>query len=114
MANIFKGLLRANSKANICGDLEGPAADVNKGRLTVSMEKGKCIAWAVGHDDIELSKNTVKSYQKISSDITVKDIPSGGGKPYKVNIYRIEMKDGKTGTLRLLVGNEYKVIDAIS
>ena len=114
MANFFKGFLRANSKANICGDLEGSATGLNKGRLTVSMEKGKCIAWIVGQDDIELSKNTVKSFQKISSDVVVKDIPSGGGQPYKVNIYRIEMKDGRTGTLRLLVGNEYKVIDAIS
>ena len=60
MAGFFKGLLRANS-ANY-GDLEGPMTNLKSGRLAIAIEKGKCIAWIVGQDDVELSKeNVIKS-----------------------------------------------------
>lgn len=111
MANFFKGLLRANS--TIYGDLEGDVTNLKKGRLTISIEKGKCIAWVVGQDDLELSRDNVKKLTPLSTDVVIRDLPSNNGKLIKCNIYRIEMKDGKTGTLRLPVGTEYKVLELI-
>lgn len=95
------------------GDLEGPMTKLNKGRLSVSLEKGKVIAWAVGQDDIELSKENVQSVDVIDNNVPIKDLSSGGGKPYSVNVYKIVMKDGKEGILRLLTGVAYKVLAVI-
>ncbi len=111
MANFFKGLLRANT-ANY-GDLEGPMTNLKKGRLTLTIEKGKLIAWIVGQDDVELSKDNVKGVELISSHQIIRDLASGGGKTYDVNVYRIEMKNGQVGTLRLLSASEYKVLQFI-
>lgn len=111
MAGFFKGLLRANS-ANY-GDLEGPMTNLKSGRLAIAIEKGKCIAWIVGQDDVELSKENVKSVEMISSHQIIRDLSSGGGKPYDVNVYKIEMTNGQVGTLRLLSASEYKVLNLI-
>lgn len=108
MANFFKGLLRANG-ANY-GDLEGPMTKLKRGRLTINIEKGKCIAWIVGQDDIELSKENVKKVDLISTNVYVKDLASGGGKENVVNIYKIEMKTGEVGTLRLKAAAANKVL----
>lgn len=111
MANFFAGMLRANSK--IYGDLEGEITNLNKGRLTVSIVKGKCIAWIVGQSDIELSKENVASVETISKDVVVTDYPSNHGKAIRSNVYRITLKNGKTGILRLTAGDEYKVLQLI-
>ena len=108
MAGFFKCMLRANT--SLCGDIEGPMTKMNKGRLSISVEKGKVIAWAAGTDDIELSKANVQSVNKLASNVMIKDLASGGGKIYKVDVYKIVMKDGKEGILRLLVGAAYKVL----
>ena len=111
MAGFFKNMLRANT--SLCGDLEGSMTKLNKGRLSISIEKGKVIAWIVGQDDIELSKENVQSIDIIDNNIDIKDLASGGGKQYKVNVYKIVMKDGKEGVLRLLTGAAYKVLAII-
>lgn len=111
MAGFFKCLIRAN-KANY-GDLEGPMTNLKKGKLTISIEKGKCIAWISGKDDIELSTENVKSVSLISSNVPIRDLTSGGGKPCQVNVYKIEMKNGQVGTLRLVTSTEYKVLQLI-
>ena len=67
MAGFFKGLLRAN--LGNYGDLEGPMTKLKKGKLTITIEKGKCIAWIVGADDIELNRETVKSVELISGNV---------------------------------------------
>lgn len=107
MANFFKGLLRANM--TLYGDVDG-VADT---RLSLSVEKGKCIAWAVGTDDVELSRDNVASVSLLSSNQIATDLASGGGKKYMVNVYNIEMKNGKKGIMRLLVATEYKVLSLI-
>lgn len=113
MANFFKGLVRANSTNY--GDLEGSMTGIKRGKMQmpICIEKGKCLAWAVGSDDVELSKDTVKSVEPIASNQIVKDITGGQGKTYNVNVYKIAMKDGQVGTLRLLSGTEYKVLQLI-
>ena len=111
MAGFFKCLLRANS--SLCGDLEGEMTGLVKGRLSISVEKGKVVAWAAGADDIILSKEDILSVDLIDSDLTIKDLSSGGGKLYKVNAYKIVMKDGKQGVLRVLTGSAVKVLALI-
>ena len=111
MAGFFKGLLRANS--TLYGDLEGPMTNLKSGRLSISIEKGKCIAWIVGQDDIELSTENVKNVEKLSDNIVISNLASGGGKQYEVNVYKIEMKNGQVGTLRLVSRLEYKVLQLI-
>lgn len=111
MTHFFKGLLRANT-ANY-GDLEGSITQLKKGKLSITVEKGKCLAWTVGKDDIELTKENVKSIEPLSNNILIKDLGSGGGKDYIVNVYKIEMKNGETGIMRLVSGTEYKVLQLI-
>lgn len=111
MAGFFKGMLRANA-ANY-GDLEGPMTKLKSGKLTLTIEKGAVIAWIVGQDDIELNKTNVKAVDLISSNIMVRDLGSGGGKPWTVNVYRITMADDSVGTLRLVANTEYKVLQLI-
>ncbi len=113
MANFFKGILRAN-KPNY-GDLEGPMTGIKKGKMQmpICIEKGKCLAWAVGSPDVELSKDTVKALELISEKQVANDITGGQGKSYQINVYKIEMKDGQVGTLRLISGTEYKVLTLI-
>lgn len=105
----FKGIIRCNG-ANY-GDLEGgEITKLKRGRLGIAIEKEKVLAWIVRAEDIELSKSNVQSLELISSNVRITDLSGGGGKPYEVNIYRITMKDGAVGTLRLLVGTEHKVL----
>ena len=113
MANFFKGILRANSTNY--GDLEGPMTGVKRGKtqMPICIEKGRCLAWGVGTDDIELSKDTVKGIELIASNQMAKDITGAQGKLCNINVYRITMKDGQVGTLRLLSGTEYKVLQLI-
>ena len=108
MANFFKGMLRAN--AALYGDLEGPMTGLKRGKLTIAIEKGQCIAWIVGKDDLVLSKNNVKDVSFLSGPHRVTDLGSGGGKPYLVNSYKIEMKTGEVGELRLITSTESKVL----
>lgn len=113
MANFFKGILRAN-KTNY-GDLEGPMTGIKRGKMQmpICIEKGKCLAWAVGSDDVELSKDTVKGVELIAGNQVANDITGGQGKRYSINVYKIEMKNGQVGTLRLISGTEYKVLQLI-
>lgn len=105
----FKGMKRCNM-ANY-GDLEGgDITNLKRGRLSITLEGGKVIAWIVRAEDIELNKDNVQSLELISSRIRITDLSSGGGKPYEVNIYRITMKNGAVGTLRLLTGTEHKIL----
>ncbi len=106
MAGFFKGLMRANA-ANF-GDLEGEMTKLKSGKLTISIEKGKCIAWIVGQDDIELSKDNVKGLEFVKHDNVV--TASNGGKAEDVSIYKIVMKDGAEGTLRLMQNREKMVL----
>lgn len=71
------------------------------------------MAWTVGKDDIELTKENVKSIEPLSNSILIKDLGSGGGKDYIVNVYKIEMKNGETGIMRLVSGTEDKVLQLI-
>lgn len=111
MAGFFKCMWRANT--SLCGDLEGPMTKLIKGKLSISVEKGKVIAWIAGQDDIELSKANVQSVEVIDNNIQIGNLASGGGKQYKVNVYKIVMKYGKEGVLRLLTGAAYKVLAII-
>lgn len=115
MANFFKGLLRANT--TIYGDLEGAVTKLKNGRLAIAIEKDKskeekCIAWIVGQKDIELSKGNVKKVEFVDHAV-VNDISSNAGKSADVSIYRIEMTDGTTGTLRLKTSSEEQVLRLI-
>ena len=110
MANFFKGLARANSK-DLCGDLEGSITGI-RGKINVSVEGGRVIAWVVGKPDIDLTKKAVV-FEKITDKVIVRDFASRGGKPVLVNIYHIELSDGKQGVLRLMLANEYKVVTLI-
>lgn len=112
MANFFKGMLRLNVFGNY-GDLQGPMTNLNKGGFMITIEKGKCIAYIVGQPDIELSRENVQSVQPISKNQKVSDISGCGNKLCDVNIYRIKLKNGQEGTLRLLSGTEYKVLSLI-
>lgn len=111
MAGFFKCMWRANT--SLCGDLEGSVTKLIKGKLSISIEKGKVIAWISGQDDLELSKENVQSVEPLGNNIVIKDLASGGGKVYKVDAYKIVMKDGKEGVLRLLTGSAYKVLAII-
>lgn len=111
MANFFKGILRANT--GNYGDIEGPMTNLKSGKLAITLEKGKCIAWIVGQDDVELSKENVKKVELVTSNVEIYDLSSGGGKRYVVNIYSIEMADGSVGTLRLVAATQHKVLALI-
>lgn len=112
MANFFKGILRSFTGSPY-GDLGGPVTGLQneKGKLVVSIEKGKCIAWTAGMDDVELSKETVKRVEFINSNVQVDDFI--GNKINTVDIYSIEMTNGKVGTLRLVKSTKQKVLDLI-
>lgn len=110
MAGFFKCMLRANT--SLCGDIEGEMTGLTSGKLmrSISVEKGKVIAWVVGMDDMELSKENVMSVDLVDANVTITNLASGGGKENKVNIYDIVMKDGKKGTLRLRTVSAVKVL----
>lgn len=107
MANFFKGMLRTNT-APYCGDLEGPMTGLKNGQMAVTIEKGKCIAWIVGRDDVELSKETVKSITFVESK-PVQFTGSADCTVRQASIYKIEMANGQIGTLRLDTKQEAKV-----
>lgn len=111
MANFFKGMLRANA-ANY-GDLEGGMTKLKSGRLTISIEKGKCIAWIVGQDDIELSKSNVKNIEFVEHASRVTNLASNGGHEADIVIYKITMADGTVGTLRLKANTEKQVLNLL-
>ncbi len=110
MAGFFKGLLRANS--TIYGDLEGPMTGLKSGRLSLTVEGGKCIAWIVGAKDLELSKENVKTLEFVGY-AHVSNVCSGGGTDCDVSVYRIEMQDERVGTLRLVTATEKEVLALI-
>lgn len=110
MAGFFKGLLRANS--TIYGDLEGPMTGLKSGRLSLTVEGGKCIAWIVGAKDLELSKENVKTLEFVDHAL-IDDLCSGGGKKHCVSVYQIRMKDDSIGTLRLVTTGEKEVLDLL-
>lgn len=99
MANFFKGMLRTNTSP-CCGDLEGPMTQLKNGRMTVTIEKGKCIAWIVGRDDVELSKQTVKNLEFIGAEV-IRITGNPKQEDCAAAIYKIEMANGDVGTLRL-------------
>ena len=112
MAGCLQGLKRANSAKY--GDLEGPMTMLKSGKLSITIEDGKVIAWIVNADDIILSKENVESVELSVPNVTITDLGSGGGKTYIVNIYRIVMKNGEEGILRLVTSNATKVLMLIS
>ena len=53
------------------------------------------------------------SIDLVDSDLTISDLSSGGGKVYRVNSYKIVMKDGKQGVLRILTGSAVRVLSLL-
>ena len=98
--SFWRGLVRVNT-SNL-GDLEGPMTGLKSGRYSICMEKGKVIAYIVRGEDLELSKENVKSLETVSTNV------SDNGKVF--NIYRIEMTNGQVGTLRLVTNTAHKVL----
>ena len=113
MAGIFKSIIRANWGKNY-GDTIFPG-----GKLAVTVEKGKCIAWLMGSKDHELSKSNVKKVELVDTDVTVNDYIDGAHQITQVvDIYNIEVAraDSKTfrATLRLIPSTKQKVSELIT
>jgi hypothetical protein len=111
MAGFFKGLLRAN--AALYGDVEGSITELKRGKRSITIEKGQVVLWIVGENDIVLTKDDIEALEPISSNQMVKDLASGGGKLYSVNVYNLILKNGRSGIMRLVSGSEYKVLSLI-
>ncbi len=110
------GCLQSLKRANMAnyGDLEGAMTKLKSGKLTIAIEDGKVIAWIMNAGDIVLWKENVASVELSVPGVTITDLGSGGGKTYIVNIYRIVMKNGEEGTLRLIASTANKVLTLIS
>ena len=114
MANFFKGILRVNFKGNF-GDLESQMIKNKDHKMAVTIEKGKCIAWIVGEDDIELSTDSIKKIELVDSDVKVSDMFNGASRVATiVDIYKIEMSNGQVGKLRLIRSTKRRVLALIA
>ena len=82
--------------------------------LGISVEEGKVILWGKNKEDIVLNRADIESINPIGSDLEVTELATGGGNNCKVNAYRVELNNGETGILRLLVGYVNKVLNFLS
>ena len=97
MAGCMKGLARANG--GLYGDVHGDI--VPEKRRPVSVENGKIILWSVNAEDIVLDPAKVESFT-LRETKRVKDMCSGGGKEYDVDVYDLKTCDGKEVALRVI------------
>ena len=111
MANFFVGLWRASF--NNYGDIEGPMTKLKRGRMTLGILNGHVTAWIVGRDDIEFKKEDVASVTLTDANLMVKDLGSNGGKPVVINVYRIELKNGEVGILRLKRSSAQRILNLL-
>lgn len=106
---IFNGMSR--SKSGIYGDLEGPMTNLESGKMVISIEDEKLIAWTVGRKDVELSTDTVEDILLFGREC-VTDGACNGTKKI-MSFYFIEMKNGQMGTLRLFKDTEDKALQIL-
>ncbi len=111
MAGCIQGIKRMNFAHY--GDIEGPMTNLKSGSLAITIENEQVIAWIVNAPDVILSKENVASVVLTTSGITVTNLSSGGGKPFTVNVYKIEMKNGQVGVLRLKVNTADRVLNLL-
>lgn len=97
MAGCKQGFARANG--GLYGDIIGTV--VPEGKRPISVENGQIILWIAGADDIVLDPADVKTFEFKESK-KVGDMLSGGGNEFNVDIYDLEMNDGKTAVVRVI------------
>lgn len=97
MAGCKQGFARANG--GLFGDING--AVVPEGKRPISVENGQIVLWIVNADDIILNPADVKAFN-FKEARRVKDMCSGGGKEYAVDVYDLEMNDGRTAIVRVI------------
>jgi len=95
----FKAMARANSK-NLAGWVEGPAAQVKKGKRQVLLEDGKVICFLSGMDDIVITKNDVESVECVAQNLNERY----GNKVVVCNSYAVTLKNGEYGTFTIFAG----------
>ena len=106
MAGCMQGFKRANG--GLFGDILGDIVPEKKRSVTV--ENGQVILWAVNAEDIILKKEDIQSFDFLQAKTVVSDIASGGGKQYFVDSYKVVLKDGKSGVLRLMTAKAAQVL----
>ena len=105
--SFWRGFARVNS--NNLGELWGPVTHLTgAGRMSIHREKsGRIVAYAVGMEDVELTRETVKSIELVETNVSFDGIG-------ECNVYDLEMRDGETGTLRLRITTERWVLEGIA
>lgn len=79
-----------------------------KGKRSLTIEKNQVICFAVGAEDIVLTKDNVASVEPITLNMKVTGFISNGISV--VNNYLVKMKDGSTGSITILAGEAYKML----
>ena len=109
MAGCMQGFKRANG--GLFGDIVGDIVPEKK--RSVSVENNQVILWIVNAEDIILKKEDIKTIDPLQSHVEESHIASGGGKTYIVDTYKVTLKDGKSGELRLMSNKASKVLELL-
>ena len=110
MAGLLENLVRVEE---FLGDIEGPITGLSNGKLSVSREGDKLVFWAEGAEDVIINKKDVQSLVLISANVTIKDISKDMGKNCQIDIYQLTLKNGQTGTLRLISTTAAKALEIL-
>lgn len=97
------------SKGAIYGDIEGPMTKLKRGRMSIAYEDGKLIAFLLGAGEFELSEENVERLELIEENVPCENITNMYGVKKEIDRYKIVMKDGQVGTLRL----DHRIADAV-
>lgn len=97
------------SKGAIYGDIEGPVTKLKRGRMSIAYEDGKFIAFLLGAGEFELSEKNVERLELIEENVSCENIANMFGVKKEIDRYKIVMKDGQVGTLRLV----HEIADAV-
>lgn len=90
------------------GDISGLKCLTNS-KMTISVINGQVVAWIIGRDDVIIKKEDVKSLNSLNSTV-VTDLCNGGRAPTQVSVFKITMKNGDSGMLRLNQKLQHKVL----
>lgn len=99
----FGGCLQAFSRANsknLAGWVEGTVTHLKSGELQVALEDRKVVCFALGAEDIVITKENVESIECAAQNFPRKY----GNNTMICNSYAVVMKNGEFGTFEIFVG----------
>ena len=79
-----------------------------KGVRSLTVENNQVVLYAIGTEDIVLTKDKVASVELVTSNMQVSNFVQTGISI--VNAYMVKMKDGSVGSIRILAGEAYKML----